>query len=135
MRRTTSRCSPMTMALLSWRISAMIRRSWASSARVRRIRNQSRLHRTVSAFSNPERGGGFGFPFQIAGELAEAVEILGRAVDVAVVQLGGGAEGPEGVDEVRPRERHQVGSAGGGDGGGVVGVVDIADGQGCKPAR
>src|SRR5690349_2057439 len=63
--------------------------------------------------SHPQRGGSLGLAFQVARELGEAIEILRRAIDAAVVKCCGGAEGPERVDEVRPRERDEVGAAGG----------------------
>ena len=77
--------------------------------------------------SNPERRGGFGLTFQVSGELAHAVEILRRDVHVAVVELGRGSQRPEGVDEVRPCKRDQIGAAGSEDRIGVIGLKDIAD--------
>jgi hypothetical protein len=52
---------------------------------------------------------------------------LRRDVDVAVIERGRRSQSPEGVDQVRTRERHEVGSARRQDRVRMVGLVNVAD--------
>src|SRR4051794_21792536 len=83
-----------------------------------------------SPSSDLQRRRSFGFALQVAGELGQAVEVLRRAMDVAVVELGGGAEGPHRVNQVRAGQRHEIGAAGGEDRVRMIGLVDVADSHG-----
>src|SRR6478672_9531842 len=122
-------------AITSRRMSAI---RWGASfsrtAELQRATKSSTSNLIGSRSLNSEHPCSLRLALQVPGELAEAVEILRRTVDVAVVELGGGAESPEGVDQVWPCQRNQVGAPGGEDRVGVVGFVDVADGHGRELA-
>ena len=107
--------------------------SYAISGSVGRLPEVPALRLTSRQPLDAERRRGLGLALQVAGELGHAVEILRRDMDVAIIELGRGAQRPHRVDQMRPGERDQVGAAGGEDRIGVVGLVDVADRHGREP--
>src|SRR5436853_359456 len=69
----------------------------------------------------------------VAEDLVAAREILRRALDVGRAIPGGSLHGEKRIDQMRPCERYQIGTARGHDRVHLIGGGDCADAHGGEP--